>query len=825
MISKKKFLVILLLLFSIKIFTQESPENRAESLLKKMTLKEKIDFIGGTKGMCIRGYDHLQIPEMTMRDGPLGIRSSKPTTAYPAALMLSATWNTELAATFGKQIGSDLRARGVHIWLAPGANIIRSPLCGRNFEYFSEDPYLASRMVVKIIENAQKQGVLATIKVFVANNLEYNRRESNSIIDERTLQEIYLPTFHAAVCEAEVSCIMSAFNLLNGDHCSESDYLINKTLKKEWGFQGFVMSDWTGTFNGVKAANAGLDLEMPSGVHMQADTLIAAINAGKLKEEVIDDKVRRILVTCIKMGLYDRPQKLSNIPLDDPESNKASLNEAREGIILLKNQNNILPLNRNKIKSIAVIGPNSHPAVWGGGGSSLVIPFHPISFSDGIKSIAGDNISVKQEAGISAWFQQLYAESTYSHSDATGNITGGLKAEYFDNMNLSGKPKMIRTEKSVNIPHSAGSPFEGFVYDEYSARWTGAITPEVDGRYALVAGANDGVRVWIDGQLIIDDWTNHSVQTHVVYKELKAGRSYSLKIEYYEWLDLSEAHFGWGLYTDKIKESAVKLARESDVAVVCVGFDKTTEQEASDRLFALSDYQTELINEVSKVNKNTIVVLTAGGSVDAMSWINNVQAFIHAIYPGQNGGLALAEILFGDINPSGHLPFTYEKRWEDNPSFPYYHTSNENESKYTEGIFMGYRGFDRSKKEPLFPFGYGLSYTTFEYSNLKIEKKENAVMVNFSIKNSGKREGKEVAEVYISDKQCSVERPVKELKAFRKVSLKPGESTNISIELKQDAFAFYEIVSKTWIVEPGEFGIMIGSSLRDIKLNGSFEWK
>ena len=824
--SKKKFTVILLLLFSIKIFAQESPEKRAESILKKMTLKEKIDFIGGTNEMCIRGYNHLQIPEMIMSDGPLGVNNGKPATAYTAALMLSATWNTELAAAFGKQAGSDLRARGIHIWLAPGANIIRSPLCSRNFEYFSEDPYLASRMVVPIIENAQKQGVLATIKVFAANNLEYNRRESNSIIDERTLQEIYFPVFHAAVCEAKVSCTMSAFNLLNGNHCSESDYLINKTLKKNWGFQGFVMSDWTGTYNGVKAASAGLDLEMPSGVHMQADTLMAAINAGRLKEEVIDDKVRRILVTCIKMGLYDRNQRLSNIPLDDPESNKVSLNEAREGIILLKNQNDILPLNRNKIKSIAVIGPDSHPAVWGGGGSSFVrYPFHPVSFFDGIKSVAGDNILVRQETGISAWFQQLYSESTYSHSDENGNITEGLKAEYFDNMNLSGNPKMIRTEKSINTPQHTGAPFKGFVFDQYSIRWTGIIIPEVDGKYALVAGANDGIRVWLNGQQIIDDWANHAVRTHAVYKELKAGRSYSLKIEYYQWLDLAEAHFGWGLYKDEIKESAVKLAGESDIAVVCVGFDKTTEQEASDRPFALPDYQTELINEVSKVNKNTIVVLTAGGSVDALSWIDNVQAFIHAIYPGQNGGLALAEILFGDINPSGHLPFTYEKRWEDNPSFPYYHTSNENESKYKEGIFVGYRGFDRNKTEPLFPFGYGLSYTTFEYGNLKIEKKENIVIVNFSIKNSGKREGKEVAEVYISDKHCSVERPVKELKAFRKVSLRPGESTNVSIELKQDAFAFYDIVSSTWKVEPGEFGIMVGSSSRDIKLNGSLIWQ
>lgn len=813
-------LIYLMLLFSINVFSQESSEKRAESLLKQMTLKEKIDFIGGTKGIHILGYDRLKIPEMIMSDGPLGVNNDHPSTAYPAGLMLAATWNTELAAKFGTQIGSDLRARGIHIWLGPGVNIYRSPLSGRNFEYFGEDPYLASSMVVPIIENVQKKGIIATVKHYAANNSEYNRRECNSVVDERTLQEIYFPAFHAAVCKAKVGAVMTAFNLINGDHCSESDYLLNKTLKKDWGFQGFVMSDWTGTYNGVKAANAGLDLEMPSGVHMQADTLIEAIKAGKVKEEVINDKVRRILNTCIKKGFYDRNQQIRSIPLDDPESNKASLNEAREGIILLKNKDNVLPLNRNEIKSIAVIGPDSHPAVWGGGGSPLVTPFHTISFFDGIKSIAGNDITVKQEYGISAWFQKLYAESTYSNSDENGKITEGLKAEYFENMNLSGKPKVTRIEKSINISQHVGGPFEGFVLDQYSVRWTGNIIPKADGKYALVAGANDGVRVWLDNQLIIDDWANHAVRTHAIYKDLKAGRSYSLKIEYYQWLDLAETHFGWGLYSNEINEAAVKLAKAADVAVVCVGFDKTTEQEASDRTFALSDDQVELINEVSNVNKNTIVVLTAGGSVDAMKWIDKVPAFIHTIYSGQNGGLALAEILFGTINPSGHLPFTYEKRWEDNPCFPYYHTSNENESKYTEGIFVGYRGFEKNKIEPLFPFGYGLSYTTFEYSNLKIEKKANAVILNFSVKNTGKREGKEVTQVYVSDKHCSVERPLKELKGFKKVSLKPGESKNISIELKKDAFAFYDIVSKNWKVEPGEFEILVGASSSDIKLRG-----
>ncbi|MDP4205701.1 MAG: glycoside hydrolase family 3 C-terminal domain-containing protein [Bacteroidota bacterium] len=826
--KKTRVLILLLLIASVSntmalnsILSSKGGDVklRVDSILHKMTLREKIDYIGGTQGIRIRGIERLGVPELIMSDGPLGINNGQPSTVYPAPLSLSATWNPNLAAQFGKQVGLDARARGIHIWLAPGVNIYRSPLCGRNFEYLGEDPYLSSQMVVPIVKNAQDQGVLATVKHFAGNNHEYNRRKVNSEIDEGTLNEIYLPAFKAAVQKADVHCVMTAFNKLNGVYCSHSDYLMNKLLKDDWGFKGFVMSDWEATYDGIAAANSGLDLEMPSGKSMNYDVLSKAILDGKVKETTIDDKVRRILTTAINAGFFDRPQKLQQVPLDNPESNKTALNIAREGIILLKNKNNLLPLNREKIKSIAVIGPNAHPAVWGGGGSSNGYPFHSVSFYDGIRNVAGEKIQVRYEEGISKWYKKLYAESEFSHQDTNGVIQSGLQGEYFDNMKLEGSPKIVRTDKVVNIPLSGGSPADGFAYDEYSVRWTGYITPKVNGEYAFVAEANDGVRVWINNELIVDDWNNHADQIHTVTKMLEGGQSYSVKIEYYEYLDLSEVHFGWGLVQDEYKNSAVQLAKDADVAVVCVGFNPSTEQEASDRPFALPEYQNELIQQVSKVNKNTIVVLNAGGSVDAGQWIDKIPSFIHTIYPGQDGGQALAEILFGDVNPSGHLPFSYEKKWADNPCAPYYHTSNPEETKYTEGLFVGYRGFDKKKIKPLFPFGFGLSYTSFKYNDLKVDRTKDKVTLKFEITNVGNKSGADVAQVYVSDLNCSVDRPVKELKAFKKVFLEPGRTSNVVIELDKNAFSYYSVRDHDWIVEPGKFKIQLGTSSRDIKLS------
>ena len=376
----------------------QSAEKRAEALLSQMTLAEKIDYLGGLNGSCIRAIERLGIPAIKMSDGPMAARNDGPTTAYPAGIALSATWDRGLARKIGVALGRDCRARGFNLLLGPAVNIYRSPLCGRNFEYLGEDPFLAAELVAPLIQGVQSQEVLAAVKHFACNNQEWDRLRTSSQVDERTLQEIYLPVFKAAVQQGRVGCVIVAYNLVNGVYCSQNDYLINQTLKGDWDFKGFVISDWGAVHDGIAAVNAGLDLEMPNGRFMNRTNLLPALQDGRVKESTIDDKVRRILRTIIAAGFLDRPQVRKDIPLDDPKNGRTALEGARESIVLLKNAQHTLPWDRKMIKSIAVLGPNADPAVYCGGGSAFPQVFHATSLLDGIKQIAGDSIKVLHSA-------------------------------------------------------------------------------------------------------------------------------------------------------------------------------------------------------------------------------------------------------------------------------------------------------------------------------------------------------------------------------------------------------------------------------------------
>ena len=643
-------------------------EKRAEALLAQMTLEEKLDYIGGTNGFYIRAIERLGIPAIKMSDGPVAARNDGPTTAYPGGIALTATWDRDMARKIGVALGRDCRARGDNILLGPAMCIYRSPLCGRNFEYMGEDPFLAATLVAPLVQGIQSQEVLATAKHFACNNQEWDRMRISSEVDERTLQEIYLPAFKAAVQQGKAGCVMIAYNLLNGVYCGENDYLMNQVLKKDWGFNGFVMSDWGAAHNGTNSANAGLDLEMPSGRFMNRTNLMPAIQNGQVKESVIDDKVRRILRTIIAAGFLDRPQLRTDIDRNDPENARTALAGARESIVLLKNEKRTLPLNRQAIKSIAVLGPNAHPAVYAGGGSAYPTVFAATSVLDGVKQVAGNAIKV---------------------------------------------------------------------------------------------------------------------------------------------------------LTSTNAEEAVALAKQADVAVVCVGFNRRSETEGRDRTFELPEGQTNLIRAVAAVNPRTIVVINAGGGVAWAGWLEKVPAVLHAWYPGQEGGRAVAEILFGDVNPSGKLPATFEKRAEDNPSFPYYHLRENNKTPYTEGIFVGYRGYDENKVEPQFCFGHGLSYTTFRYGKVQVTPKRipagGQVTVSLDVKNTGKRAGDEIVQLYVHQAKSSVKRPVKELRGFERVSLKPGETKTVKLTLAADQLAFYDVKTHAFVVEPGAFDVMVGGSSRDIR--------
>jgi beta-glucosidase len=677
-------------------------ERRVDDLLGQMTLDEKIDFLGGTNWYYLPAIPRLKIPLIKTSDGPMAARNdgpnNVPTTAYPGGIALAATWDRDMAKQIGVALGRDCRSRGSHILLAPAVNIYRAPMCGRNFEYMGEDPFLAGAMCAPEIQGIQSQQVLATIKHFACNNTEWNRRNLNVEVDERTLHEIYLPAFKAAVQQGKVACVMTAYNLLDGVHCSESDMLIHQILKRDWGFTGIVMSDWDSTYNGINAANAGLDLEMPTGKFMNRATLIPAIQDGRVKQAAIDDKVRRILRELISYGFLDRPQLLNDIPRDDPQNDRTALAGAREAIVLLKNEKHALPLDRHAIKTVALLGPNAKEAVYCAGGSAYPAVFHAVSVYEGAEGLAGADLQI---------------------------------------------------------------------------------------------------------------------------------------------------------LTSTNAEEAVALAKRADAAVVCAGFNWRTEGEDYDRPYDLPAGQVEFIQAIAAANPRTIVVLNSGGGVNWSNWLDKVPAVLEAWYPGQQGGRAIAEILFGEVNPSGKLPATFEKRLEDNPSMPYYRefydpkTSERSladyatisadyytkpvyqKTYYTEGIFVGYRGYDEKKIEPQFCFGHGLSYTEFKYGGLRVAPGRVAahgpVTVTLEVKNNGKLAGDEIVQLYTHQEKSSVKRPVKELKGFARVSLKPGETKTVTLTLDADQLGFYDVKTHGFITEPGAYQIMVGSSSRDIREKSSLE--
>lgn len=797
-------------------------EKRVDSILTNMTVDEKVEIIGGINDFYTRPIPRLGIPTLKMSDGPMGVHDYGLTTAYPAGIALAASWDADLTQRFGVAMGKDARARGVHFILAPGMNIYRAPMNGRNFEYFGEDPFLASRMAVAVIKGIQSQRVIATAKHFAGNNSEFARMTLSSDIDERTLREIYLPAFEASVKEANAGAVMDAYNLVNGAYMTANNHLNNEILKKEWGFDGMLMSDWGATHDGVAAANGGLDLEMPSPTFMNRDTLLPALKDGRISAATLDDKVRRILRKAIQFGFLDQSQTDTDIPSYSQEGRQVALEAARGSMVLLKNSGNLLPLDAAKVKTIAVIGPDAYPAVIGGGGSAESKPFNAVSYLEGISNHLGTRAKVLYAVDVPP------LDEVFENSEFVTAPDGetGLKGEYFSNEELKGQPALVRTDKHVHFDWGEGSFAPDEPVDHFSVRWTGYFVPEKSGDYKFFTSADDGVRLYIGDEIAIDDWQPHSQTMDIAARHLEAGQAYKIRLEYFESVGSAIVGFGVTRAEAFIGRETRALAAKADAVIICVGFDPKTEGEGFDRTFQLPGGQDELIRQISAVNKNVIVVLTAGGNVDMTQWVDQVPAILHAWYPGQEGGTALAQVLFGDCSPSGKLPASFERRWEDNPTFHTYYPESEKRVQYSEGIFIGYRHFDRSETKPLFAFGYGLSYTTFGYSNLLVTPQTGSpggpVMVSFDVKNTGRRAGAEVAELYVGDAHASVPRPVKELKGFAKVTLKPGETKPITLTLDRRAFSFYDVKKHDWSAEPGEFTISVGGSSDNIQLRGKF---
>lgn len=780
--------------------------NRAKELVSKMTLDEKLSLISGNDdGMSLRSIKRLGIPALQMHDGPQGIGQGIKGIMFPCGMLTAATWDRSMAKLVGESLATDFKNHNTDVILGPGVNIYRATLCGRNFEYFGEDPFLASETAKQYILGVQSKGVIATIKHFAANNMEWGRMDVNSNVDLRTLNEIYLTTFRKAVKEAKVGAVMDSYNLLYGLHTTESRYLNIDLLRKKWGFQGIVMSDWGAVHSTVATANGGLDLEMPNSDFWKPEKVKEALAKGLISEATINEKVQHILQTMSAFGVLDKDESKKAVPHEMPELKAAALKIAESGITLLKNEDDVLPIAKQKF---AVIGPNADK-IARGGGSGQVNYYSAVTPWAGIKKAFGKQASFISDSKYKTQLKNaFFTDASMSHP--------GFKAEYFKNKNLEGEPALTRTEENPSIANDTKMP-EGFTNANFSVRWSGVFKAQKDAAINFIITGDDGYRLIIDGKTVCNEWRDQAAKKASYKLNAKAGKTYNVAIEYYQ--GTGDQKFELDLFEYDLNKLG-NILKDFNTAVVMVGYDTDTESEGSDRTFDLPDPQNELICNVASKVKNVIVVANSGGGFNFMPWIYNVKGVIMAWYPGQEGGTALANILKGTVNPSGKLPMSIEKKWEDNPVHDNFFSKNgEKEITYQEGLFYGYRGYDAQDKRPLFPFGFGLSYTTFSYSDIKAQPLgKNRLRVTFKVTNTGKRAGAEVAELYVCPLKSKVVRPVKELKGYEKVYLEKGASKTVTIDLNEDAFSYYDVETEDFVPDNGSFRILVGPSSDDLSL-------
>ncbi|HEY3141583.1 MAG TPA: glycoside hydrolase family 3 protein [Acidimicrobiales bacterium] len=822
------------------IEADEAVEPIESGFLAGLSLDEKADLTGGADIWHTVAVKRRGIPSLLLSDGPAGVRgprfSGDTSVCVPCGTALAATWDRELVRRIGGLLGDEARARGVHVLLAPTVNLHRHPLGGRNFECFSEDPHLTAELAVAYIEGVQSRGVGCAVKHFVANDQEHDRMEVSVEVDERTLREVYLAPFEAAVRRADVWAVMAAYNRLHGVHCSEHAGLLEGILRGDWGFEGVVVSDWYGTHS-TAAAAAGLDLEMPGPPEFLGHLLAAAVRQGDLPESVLDRAAGRLL------GLIDRavlaPTSLSTEPEPEADADPAELTKeaAAEAIVLLSNDG-VLPLAPSEDPTrplrIAVIGPKADRPDIQGGGSAHVQPPYVVTPLEALTARAestGGTVTIRHEPGVPL----LPAEPLERRVlRVPGEDQAGLRVEHFAGHDLRGPA--LHTEV---LPETQlfwlGPPVPGVSPDEYSVRAVADFVPESSGIWSLNLSSAGRSRVRVDGHMVLDNmkpvrgdtfFGRGSVPIDGTI-ELQAGTSYRLVIELYGQARSATWVSGVVLTARPPEEPdaqarAVAAAADADVALVLIGADRA-DSEGGDRTdLDLPADQEALVRAVAAVNERTVVVVNCGSPV-TLDWADDVAAVAYAWYLGQEGGHALASVLFGDRDAAGRLPTTLPQRLEDTPAFPYY-PGEYGRAPYTEGVLVGYRHYDAYSLEPRFCFGHGLSYTEFRYGDLSVEPgelPEDPVVVTVEVTNVGERSGREVVQLYVRDQVASVSRPERELKDFAKIGLAPGETTPVRFELGRPAFAFWDTHRHDWLVEPGEFEIAVGSSSRAIQASAA----
>jgi beta-glucosidase len=800
----------------------QTPQQRADALLATMTSAEKLTMLHGGAGCgyvgCVDGNTRLGIPPLHLQDGPAGAGDGfTGVTQLPAPVAGAASWDTALMRQYGQVLGSEQWGKGTNVVLAPTINIVRDPRWGRAFESMGEDPYLAGQLGANDVLGIQSQGPMAQVKHYAVYNQETNRNNitDNAIVSDRAEREIYLPAFDASVTQGQADSAMCSYSAINGAYACENGPLQNGALKGDLGFTGFITSDWGATHSTVASANNGLDMEMP-GSSFYGQALTTAVQNGQVSQATIDDHVRRILVSMFRRGLFDTTQTGTTGAVVTNSAHAATARQvAQEGSVLLKNAGPVLPVGAG-VGSIAVIGNGggAHAMVQGGGSAAVNAPYLSTPYQ-GIKSRAGAGVNVTFSPGTTSADGSLppVDSSVLAPSTGSGN---GLTAQYFNNTTLSGTPVVTRVDANVDNVWGGGSPAPGVNATNWSVKWTGTLHPSTTGSYQFSLTSDDGSRLFVNGQQVINNWFNQGSTTRTGSASLTAGQNVSIEVDYYQAGGASNATLGWTVPGQNVHDQAVAAARAANLAVV---FVDNFEGEGSDLSgIDLSAPQNQLVTDVAAANANTVVVVNSGSAV-TMPWVGAAKGIIENWYPGQEDGNAIAALLYGDVNFSGKLPVTFPQSLSDAPAHTAAQWPGQNgQVQYSEALKVGYRWYDSQSITPLFPFGHGLSYTTFGYTNLSIGAPDAGgnVAVGFDVTNTGSRAGAEVSQLYVGQPSTTGE-PPKNLRGFTRISLNAGQTQHVSVTLDARSFQYW---NNGWTTAAGTHQVYVGASSRDIRLTG-----
>lgn len=794
-----------------------------DDLLDAMTVEEQVSLLSGASFWRTPAIERLAIPSIKVTDGPNGARGENfsggiTSAAFPVAISLAASWDVDMVQAVGVALAQEAKSKGAQVLLAPTVNMHRNVLNGRNFECFSEDPHLASEMAVAYINGVQSEGIAATVKHFIGNETEVERRTISSEIDERTLREVYLPPFEAAVKRAGVCCVMTAYNYLNGVHCAEHPWLLNDVLRKEWGFDGVVMSDWTATHSTVEALVSGLDLEMPGPAVHRGEKLIEAARQGKVDTAAIREAARRMLVLIERTGAFENPQPVAERADDRPEHRALIRRAGARGAVLLKNEN-ILPLKPKALKRVALIGPHAATPAMFGGGSARINAHYQVSPLEAIKAALGPDVIVEHTLGCSV--DRYYPL-----------LTTSVAIDFFNGSALQGDPVLSKTADTSEF-RWFGPVEDGVDQNCFSARFSTSYIAQEDGIHGFGLMSAGTSRLYLDGELLLDAWTGwrrgesyfgHGSDEIHAEVHLTKGQSYRLMIEYAcgDGLTTTLKAIRFGIRAPSAAGSiseAAQLAAQSDAVILVVGLNEDWETEAEDRRgIQLPGLQNELIEAVLKAHPNAIVTLQSGSPL-AMPWLEEAKAVLQLWYPGQECGNALADVLLGNSEPGGRLPMTYPISLDGLENVTKRHEKH-GKVAYDEGMFIGYRHFDRHHNNVLFPFGHGLSYGNFEYRDLIINDwhPDTGLSLSVTIANTGDNAGDEVVQVYLAAVDPAFDLPTKTLAAFARQNFAAGEDKVLEVRVDAQQFKNWNPDCKRFEHLTQSFKVMVGRSAHDIRL-------